>query len=81
MENDKKIQAIESAVEIIEKLTPYMPPVIKDTRFLWLEDKTLYMSIEEKTEEQNIYLDRLQSVLKEELDFITEVKFIHRRDK
>jgi hypothetical protein len=39
------------------------------------------MSIEEKTEEQNIYLDRLQSVLKEELDFITEVKFIHRRDK
>jgi hypothetical protein len=34
LENDKKIQAIESAVEIIEKLTPYMPPVIKDTRFL-----------------------------------------------
>jgi hypothetical protein len=39
------------------------------------------MSIEEKTEEQNIYLDRLESVLKEELDFITEVKFIQRRDE
>jgi hypothetical protein len=34
LENDKKIQAIETAVELIEKITPYMPPVIKDTHFL-----------------------------------------------
>lgn len=76
LEEKEKLEKIQNIIEVIDKITPYMPPVLKDTQFLWLQEDTLYMSC---LNEESVFQERLGNVLKEELDFIKDVKFLNRR--
>jgi hypothetical protein len=58
----------------MEQLSPYMPPALIGTRYVWFQDGTLYVSITRNQE--HVYQERLENLLKEEFDFIKEIKFI-----
>ncbi len=75
MSINKRTKQAKKIVGIIEKLSPYMPPELKETHFVWFDGKVLYMTI---INEKNVYQERLGNILKEELDFIEEIKFIQR---
>jgi hypothetical protein len=78
METKEKLDLIQDIVKTVDKLTPYMPPALSGTSYLFLHDDVLYMST---MTENTIYQDRLAQLLKEEFDFITEVHFLKKEKK
>jgi hypothetical protein len=73
---DNKDQQKEAIVELVEKLSPYMPPILQNTEYMWFDGETLYMLTDSIDE---TYHDRLSGILKEEFDFVKEIKFVSRR--
>lgn len=71
-DNQKKM-----IVKTIEKITPYMPPVLEHTEYIWFDGTTLYMLTDSM---DTVYHDRLSTILKEEFSFVQDIKFILRRE-
>jgi hypothetical protein len=78
MSSKSKIEKINSIIKTMNQLSPYMPPVMAGTEYLLLKGAVLYMSTPNRNE---LYEERLSSLLKEELSFIKEVKFIVQENK
>jgi hypothetical protein len=64
---------IKTIVETIERITPYMPPMLRGTNYLFLHEDILYMST---PSEPGVYQERLKIILKEECPFIEDVYFL-----
>lgn len=59
--------------ELMEKLSPYMPPILQGTRFIWFNGETLFLKSDSNDE---IFHNRLKLILKEEFDFIKNIEIV-----
>jgi hypothetical protein len=69
----KEIKKIEEIIKTVERLSPYMPPSLQGTEYLFLHQDILYLA---SNSENVIYQERLGKILQEEFDFIQKVEFI-----
>jgi hypothetical protein len=69
----KAIKQIEAIIQTVGRLSPYMPPSLQGTEYLFLHEEVLYLA---SNSDNIVYQERLGKILQEEFDFIKKVEFI-----